>query len=182
MSNIGKLPINIPDGVDVNVSANSVNVKGKNGELFMEYNSLIKITNKDNVISVSRKSDSRKDKALHGLYRALLSNMILGVSEGFSKELQFVGVGYGVEKKGDFILITAGFSHPVYVQLPKGITVDLPNNTTLIIKGASKQNVGDLAAKIRQIRKPEPYKGKGIKYSDEVIRRKAGKTVGAAGG
>ena len=181
MSNIGKLPINIPDGVDVNVSANSVNVKGKNGELFMEYNSLIKITNKDNVISVSRKSDSRKDKALHGLYRALLSNMILGVSEGFSKELQFVGVGYGVEKKGDFILITAGFSHPVYVQLPKGITVDLPNNTTLIIKGASKQNVGDLAAKIRQIRKPEPYKGKGIKYSDEVIRRKAGKTVGAGG-
>lgn len=182
MSNIGKLPINIPDGVDVNVSANSVNVKGKNGELFMEYNSLIKITNKDNVVSVSRKSDSRKDKALHGLYRALLSNMILGVSEGFSKELQFVGVGYGVEKKGDFILVTAGFSHPVYVQLPKGITVDLPNNTTLIIKGASKQNVGDLAAKIRQIRKPEPYKGKGIKYSDEVIRRKAGKTVGAAGG
>ena len=182
MSNIGKLPINIPDGVDVNVSAHSVNVKGKNGELFMEYNSLIKITNKDNVVSVSRKSDSRKDKALHGLYRALLSNMILGVSEGFSKELQFVGVGYGVEKKGDFILVTAGFSHPVYVQLPKGITVDLPNNTTLIIKGASKQNVGDLAAKIRQIRKPEPYKGKGIKYSDEVIRRKAGKTVGAAGG
>ena len=181
MSNIGKLPINIPDGVDVNVSANSVNVKGKNGELFMEYNSLIKITNKDNVVSVSRKSDSRKDKALHGLYRALLSNMILGVSEGFSKELQFVGVGYGVEKKGDFILITAGFSHPVYVQLPKGITVDLPNNTTLIIKGANKQNVGDLAAKIRQIIKPEPYKGKGIKYSDEVIRRKAGKTVGAGG-
>ena len=181
MSNIGKLPIHIPDGVDVNVSANSVNVKGKNGELFMEYNSLIKITNKDNVVSVSRKSDSRKDKALHGLYRALLSNMILGVSEGFSKELQFVGVGYGVEKKGDFILVTAGFSHPVYVQLPEGITVDLPNNTTLIIKGASKQNVGDLAAKIRQIRKPEPYKGKGIKYSDEVIRRKAGKTVGAGG-
>ena len=181
MSNIGKLPINIPDGVDVNVSANSVNVKGKNGELFMEYNSLIKITNKDNVVSVSRKSDSRKDKALHGLYRALLSNMILGVSEGFSKELEFVGVGYGVEKKGDFILVAAGFSHPVYVQLPKGITVDLPDNTTLIIKGASKQNVGDLAAKIRQIRKPEPYKGKGIKYSDEVIRRKAGKTVGAGG-
>ena len=181
MSNIGKLPINIPDGVDVNVSANSVNVKGKNGELFMEYNSLIKITNNDNVISVSRKSDNRRDKALHGLYRALLNNMILGVSEGFSKELQFVGVGYGVEKKGDFILVNAGFSHPVYVQLPKGITVDLPNNTTLIIKGASKQNVGDLAAKIREIRKPEPYKGKGIKYSDEVIRRKAGKTVGAGG-
>ncbi len=182
MSNIGKLPINIPDGVDVNVSANSVNVKGKNGELFMEYDKIITISSDDNVITVTRESDNRKDKELHGLYRALLNNMILGVSEGFSKELNFVGVGYGVEKKGDFILVNAGFSHPVYVQIPQGLTVDLPNNTTLIIKGASKQNVGDLAAKIREIRKPEPYKGKGIKYSDEVIRRKAGKTVGAAGG
>ena len=182
MSNIGKLPVNIPDGVNVDVSADSVKVKGKNGELFMEYNNIISINAENNVLSVTRKSDDRKDKALHGLYRALLNNMILGVSEGFSKELHFVGVGYGVEKKGDFLLITAGFSHPVYIQLPNGITVDLPNNTTLIIKGASKQNVGDLAAKIREIRKPEPYKGKGIKYSDEVIRRKAGKTVGATGG
>ena len=107
--------------------------------------------------------------------------MIKGVSEGFSKELNFVGVGYGVEQKGDFLLINAGFSHPVYVQIPSGIKVDLPNNTTLLIKGANKQNVGDLAAKIREIRKPEPYKGKGIKYSDETIRRKAGKTVGATG-
>ena len=182
MSNIGKLPINIPDGVNIDVGTDLVKVKGKNGELFMEYNSIISISSENNVLSVTRKSDDRKDKALHGLYRALLNNMILGVSEGFSKELHFVGVGYGVEKKGDFLLITAGFSHPVYIQLPNGITVDLPNNTTLIVKGASKQNVGDLAAKIREIRKPEPYKGKGIKYSDEVIRRKAGKTVGATGG
>ena len=182
MSNIGKLPVSVPDGVNVKINANVVNVKGKNGELFMEYDKIITISSDDNVITVSRESDNRKDKELHGLYRALLNNMILGVSEGFSKELNFVGVGYGVEKKGDFILVNAGFSHPVYVQIPQGLTVDLPNNTTLIIKGASKQNVGDLAAKIREIRKPEPYKGKGIKYSDEVIRRKAGKTVGAAGG
>ena len=182
MSNIGKLPVSVPDGVNVNINANVVNVKGKNGELFMEYDKIITISSDDNVITVTRESDNRKDKELHGLYRALLNNMILGVSEGFSKELNFVGVGYGVEKKGDFILVNAGFSHPVYVQIPQGLTVDLPNNTTLIIKGASKQNVGDLAAKIREIRKPEPYKGKGIKYSDEVIRRKAGKTVGAAGG
>ena len=182
MSNIGKLPINIPEGVNVSVSANSVSIKGKNGELFMDYNNVISIISDNNVLSVTRQSDDRNDKALHGLYRALLNNMIIGVSEGFSKELHFVGVGYGVEKKGDFLLINAGFSHPVYVQLPTGITVDLPNNTTLIVKGASKQNVGDFTAKIREIRKPEPYKGKGIKYSDEVIRRKAGKTVGATGG
>tara|TARA_B100000029_G_C17482255_1_gene925968 strand:+ start:86 stop:634 length:549 start_codon:yes stop_codon:yes gene_type:complete len=181
MSNIGKKPIVIPDGVNVDISNNSVNVKGKNGELYLEYNSIIEISNKENVINVSRSSDNRNERSLHGLYRALISNMIKGVSEGFSKELNFVGVGYGVEQKGDFLLINAGFSHPVYVQIPSGIKVDLPNNTTLLIKGANKQNVGDLAAKIREIRKPEPYKGKGIKYSDETIRRKAGKTVGATG-
>ena len=181
MSNIGKKPIVVPDGVNVDISNNSVNVKGKNGELYLEYNSIIEISNKENVINVSRSSDNRNERSLHGLYRALISNMIKGVSEGFSKELNFVGVGYGVEQKGDFLLINAGFSHPVYVQIPSGIKVDLPNNTTLLIKGANKQNVGDLAAKIREIRKPEPYKGKGIKYSDETIRRKAGKTVGATG-
>ena len=181
MSNIGKKPIVVPDGVNVDISNNSVNVKGKNGELYLEYNSIIEISNKENVINVSRFSDNRNERSLHGLYRALISNMIKGVSEGFSKELNFVGVGYSVEQKGDFLLINAGFSHPVYVQIPSGIKVDLPNNTTLLIKGANKQNVGDLAAKIREIRKPEPYKGKGIKYSDETIRRKAGKTVGATG-
>ena len=181
MSNIGKKPIVVPDGVNVDISNNSVNVKGKNGELYLEYNSIIEISNKENVINVSRSSDNRNERSLHGLYRALISNMIKGVSEGFSKELNFVGVGYSVEQKGDFLLINAGFSHPVYVQIPSGIKVDLPNNTTLLIKGANKQNVGDLAAKIREIRKPEPYKGKGIKYSDETIRRKAGKTVGATG-
>ena len=181
MSNIGKKPIVIPEGVNVNITNDSVNVKGKNGELYLGYNNIIKISNENNVINVSRLSDNRNERSLHGLYRALINNMIQGVSEGFSKELNLVGVGYSVEQKGNFILINAGFSHPVYVQIPDGIKVELPNNTTLVIKGANKQNVGDLAAKIREIRKPEPYKGKGIKYSDETVRRKAGKTVGATG-
>ena len=184
MSNIGKQPISIPEGVNVNIDTKlgSINVKGKNGELFLEYNTIIEISEKDNIINVVRKSDNRNNRELHGLYRALINNMILGVSEGFSKELNFVGVGYGVEKKDQFLLINAGFSHPVYIQIPDGINIDLPNNTTLIIKGANKQNVGDFAARIRKIRKPEPYKGKGIKYSDEYIKRKAGKTVGATAG
>ena len=182
MSNIGKKPIVIPEGVKVNITNDSINVKGKNGELYLGYNKIINISNENNVINVSRSSDNRNERSLHGLYRALINNMIQGVSEGFSKELNFVGVGYSVEQKGNFLLINAGFSHPVYVQIPDGIKVELPNNTTLVINGANKQNVGDLAAKIREIRKPEPYKGKGIKYSDETVRRKAGKTVGATTG
>ena len=184
MSNIGKQPIDIPEGVNVNIDTKlgSVTVKGKNGKLFLEYNTIIKISEKDDVIIVTRNSDDRSNRELHGLYRALINNMILGVSEGFSKELNFVGVGYGVEKKDQFLLVNAGFSHPIYVQIPDGINVDSPKNTILIIKGANKQNVGDFAARIRKIRKPEPYKGKGIKYSDEYIKRKAGKTVGATVG
>ena len=184
MSNIGKQPINIPEGVNVNIDTKlgSVTVKGKNGKLLLEYNTNIKIDEKDNVIIGKRNSDDRSKRELHGLYRALINNMILGVSEGFSKELNFVGVGYGVEKKDQFLLVNAGFSHPIYVQIPNEINVDSPTNTTLIIKGANKQNVGDFAARIRKIRKPEPYKGKGIKYSDEYIKRKAGKTVGATVG
>ena len=153
-----------------------------NTGLFSESFNLIDISEKDNVINVVRKSDNRSNRELHGLYRALINNMIVGVSEGFSKELNFVGVGYGVEKKDQFLLVNAGFSHPIYVQIPDGINVESPNNTTLIINGANKQNVGDFAARIRKIRKPEPYKGKGIKYSDEYIKRKAGKTVGATAG
>ena len=145
----------------------------------MDFDSKIDIKKNEELINVTRSSDKRKDRELHGLYRALLQNMVQGVSEGFKKELNFVGVGYGVEIKGDFLLINAGYSHPIYFQVPNDIEVELPNNTTIKIHGVNKQNVGDLAAKIRQIRKPEPYKGKGIKYSNERIRRKAGKTVGA---
>ena len=181
MSNIGKQLIAIPDNTEVKIASNSITIKGKLGELSLNFNSLIKISEKDGSITLSRSSDKREHRELHGLYRALVQNMVIGVNDGFSKELNLVGVGYTSEKKGDFLLINAGYSHPIYFQIPDGIDVALPDNTTIIIKGINKQNVGDVAAKIRQIRKPEPYKGKGIKYSDEHIRRKAGKTVAAAG-
>ena len=181
MSNIGKQSINIPDNTEVVISGGNIKISGKMGSLDLNFDSKIAVAQKDGVIQVSRNSDARKHRELHGLYRALINNMVIGVNEGFSKELNMVGVGYTAEKKGNFILINAGYSHPIYFQIPEGIEINLPNATTIQISGKDKQNVGDVAAKIRMIRKPEPYKGKGIKYSDEHIRRKAGKTVGAGG-
>ena len=181
MSNIGKQPIDLPEGTEINLSKNNINVKGKLGELNLEFDTSIVISHENNQIILKRSLDIKKQRELHGLYRALINNMIQGVNVGFSKELQLVGVGYSADKKGDFILINAGYSHPIYFEIPDGINIETPNNTTIIIKGVNKQNVGDVAAKIRQIRKPEPYKGKGIKYSDEFIKRKAGKTVGGVG-
>ena len=177
MSNIGKQPVIVPDGVDVNINGTNIKVKGSLGELDLNFNSNMLISYDDNKISVKRPSDEKRYKEFHGLYRALIQNMIYGVTEGFSKELTLVGVGYTAEKKGDFLLINAGYSHPIYLQIPENINIEVPSTTSILVKGISKQNVGDVAAKIRQIRKPEPYKGKGIKYSDERIRRKAGKTV-----
>jgi len=182
MSNIGKQPINIAENIEVKISSGNIIVKGNLGELKMSYDPRIEIKSSNNLIEVLRNSDKRKDRELHGLYRALLNNMVQGVSVGFSKELKLVGVGYSVEKKGDYILINVGYSHPIYLQLPSDITIDVPDSTTIVVKGSNKQNVGDIAAKIRSIRVPEPYKGKGIKYSDERIRRKAGKVVGGAAG
>ena len=182
MSNIGKQPIVIPEGVNVTLSGNNILVKGKLGELNLDFNSNMKVVYEENKVKVTRPSDSKKYREYHGLYRALINNMVIGVNIGFSKELHLVGVGYTTEKKGDFLLVNAGYSHPVYFEIPEGIIIETPKNTTIIIKGISKQNVGDVAAKIRQIRKPEPYKGKGIKYADEYVRRKAGKTIGAAVG
>ena len=179
MSNIGKQPVIVPEGVDVNINGTNIKVKGSLGELDLDFNSNMLISYDNNKISVKRPSDEKKYKEFHGLYRALIQNMVYGVTEGFSKELTLVGVGYTAEKKGDFLLINAGYSHPIYLQIPENINIEVPSATSILIKGISKQNVGDVAAKIRQIRKPEPYKGKGIKYSDERIRRKAGKTVGA---
>jgi len=179
MSNIGKQPINIPDGVEIKISDNNIFVKGIKGELNLDFDSKIKINYKENIITLERPSNDKGSRELHGLYRALISNMVVGVTDGFSKELNLVGVGYTAEKKGKFLLVNAGYSHPIYIEIPENMEIDVPDTTTIIVKGSSKQNVGDLSAKIRQIRKPEPYKGKGIKYSDEYIRRKAGKTVGA---
>ena len=180
MSNIGKQPISVPDSVKISISGNLVEVKGQLGELTLNYDSRIDILSKDDSVVVTRKSNDRKDKELHGLYRALIQNMVTGVSIGFEKKLLLVGVGYTAEKKGDLLLINVGFSHPIYFQIPEGLNVTTPDQTTIVIKGHHKQNVGDFTAKIRSMRKPEPYKGKGIKYSDEVVRRKAGKVVGGA--
>lgn len=182
MSNIGKQSIDIPDGVDIDLNKNIINVKGSLGELSLEFNSKMSIDFTDNKISVNRPSDEKKYKEFHGLYRALIQNMVIGVTQGFSKELSLVGVGYTAEKQGTFLVINAGYSHPVYMQVPEAITIDVPSTTSVIVKGIDKQNVGDVAAKIREIRKPEPYKGKGIRYVDEYVKRKAGKTVGAGAG
>ena len=180
MSNIGKQPITIPDGVDVNINKDRLVVKGKLGELSLNFKSLIKIDLSDNILTFQRMNNNKNSRELHGLYRALVNNMIEGVTNGYKKELNMNGVGYTAELKNDFLLVNAGFSHPVCLQIPAEVKIEVPNATTIIISGVSKQNVGDVAAKIRSIRKPEPYKGKGIKYSDEIIRRKAGKTVGGA--
>jgi len=180
MSNIGKQPITIPDGVDVNINKDRLIVKGKLGELSMNFKSLIKIDLSDNILTFKRMNNNKSSRELHGLYRALVNNMVNGVTNGYKKELNMNGVGYTAELKNDFLLVNAGFSHPVYLEIPAEVKIEVPNATTIIISGVSKQNVGDVAAKIRSIRKPEPYKGKGIKYSDETIRRKAGKTVGGA--
>ena len=181
MSNIGKQPVDVPDGVDVSLNQNMINIKGSLGELSLEYNSEINVKYEDNKISVNRPSDNKKHKEFHGLYRALIQNMITGVTEGFTKELSLVGVGYTAEKKENFLIINAGYSHPIYMEIPDVLAIEVPSATSIVIKGASKQNVGDMAAKIREIRKPEPYKGKGIRYIDEHVRRKAGKTVGGTG-
>lgn len=181
MSNIGKQPVDVPDGVDVSLNQNMINIKGSLGELSLEYNSEINVKYEDNKILVNRPSDNKKHKEFHGLYRALIQNMITGVTEGFTKELSLVGVGYTAEKKENFLIINAGYSHPIYMEIPDVLAIEVPSVTSIVIKGASKQNVGDMAAKIREIRKPEPYKGKGIRYIDENVRRKAGKTVGGTG-
>ena len=181
MSQIGRKPINIPEDVDVTIGNGSIIIKGKLGELIQSYDPIINVTHQDNLVVVSRPSDEKRHRELHGLYRSLIANMVQGVSEGYKRELQLVGVGYTADaSKGDFMLLNLGFSHPIYFEKPDGIKFETPNSTTIIISGINKQSVGQVAAKIRELRKPEPFKGKGIRYSDEFVRRKAGKTVGVA--
>ena len=180
MSQIGRKEILIPEKVSINTESNLVVVKGPLGELSLNIKDGIKVTVKDDSLFVAREDDSKKNKELHGLTRSLISNMIEGVSEGFKKELQLVGVGYTADASSNkFLLLNLGYSHPIYFEKPDTITFETPNNTTVIVKGIDKQEVGEVSAKIRSLRKPEPFKGKGVKYSDEHIRRKAGKTVGA---
>lgn len=175
MSRIGKMPIELPSGVEVKINGPSVTVKGSKGELSRTFNERVGFNNEDGVVTIVRDGDSPQAKALHGLSRALLFNMVQGVSEGFSKELEIQGVGYRAALKGSDIELQVGFSHSVGVPAPDGITFDVPEPTKIIVSGIDKEKVGQVAADIRKIRPPEPYKGKGIRYLGEHVRRKAGK-------
>ena len=177
MSRIGKMPITVPAGVTVNVDENNlVTVKGPKGTLTQQVNPDITLKQEGNILTLERPTDSKPHKAMHGLYRALVHNMVVGVTDGFSKTLEMVGTGYRASVEGKTLTINIGFSHPVILEAPEGITYETPNQTTIVVKGSNKQQVGNLAADIRAIRKPEPYLGKGIKYQNEHIRRKEGKT------
>lgn len=178
MSRIGKKPVVIPKGVTVNLQDTTLRVKGPKGELMMSVHPNMSVNFENNEVNVKRPDDLKENKALHGLTRALIQNMINGVSEEYKKVLDIVGVGYRAEMKGKNLLINIGYSHPVYFMPPEGVTLQTPSATQIVITGIDKQLVGSVASKIRSIRKPEPYKGKGIKYQNEVIVRKAGKTAG----
>jgi large subunit ribosomal protein L6 len=175
MSRIGKMPVDMPSGVDVKVDGTHVTVKGSKGELSRQFNDRVSFSIEDGVITVVREDDTRESRALHGLSRALLANMVQGVSEGFSKVLEIQGVGYRASLKGSDIELLVGFSHPVDVKAPNGITFEVPEPTRIVVSGIDKEQVGQVAADIRKVRPPEPYKGKGIRYAGEYVRRKAGK-------
>lgn len=176
MSRIGRLPVEIPQGVDVKIDGTSVSVKGPKGTLAREFHKDITIKVEDGKIVVTRPSDDKEYRALHGLTRALLNNMVKGVSEGFQKTLEINGVGYKAQKQGKKVVLSLGYSHPVEIEENEDIQLELPNPNTIVVKGIDKEKVGQYAAVVRGKREPEPYKGKGIKYADEVIRRKEGKT------
>ena len=177
MSRIGVKPITVPAGVEVTIAAdNTVTVKGPKGTLTKQFDGALTIKQEENVITVERPTNNKQHRSLHGLTRTLIDNMITGVNAGFEKKLELVGVGYRAQKQGNKLVMNLGFSHPVEMVDPEGITVEAPNQTELVVKGIDKQLVGNYAAKIRDWRKPEPYKGKGIRYAGEVVRRKEGKT------
>jgi large subunit ribosomal protein L6 len=175
MSRVGKKPVPVPSGVDVKIDGSRVAVKGKGGTLERVFSERVSIVHEDGQLNVTRGDDERHTRALHGLSRALLHNMIVGVSEGFRRELTIVGVGYRAILKGSELELQLGFSHPVKFPAPAGITFEVPEPTKVIVSGIDKEAVGQVAADIRKLRPPEPYKGKGIRYSDEQVRRKAGK-------
>ena len=177
MSRVGRHPIAIPAGVTVTIGEdNLVTVKGPKGTLTQSVNKNITVKQEGAEVLVTRPNDEKQNRAMHGLYRALIANMVTGVSDGFKKTLNLVGTGYRAEAKGSTLTINIGFSHPVVMEAPANIAFATPNQTTIEVSGIDKQQVGNIAADIRAIRKPEPYLGKGIKYADEVIRRKEGKT------
>ena len=175
MSRVGRMPIDIPAGVTATLDGQVITVKGPKGELTRTLHPDMKVTAQDNVITVERPNDEKNNRALHGLTRALIANMVKGVTEGFKKELEIVGVGYRAQMKGKKLALTLGFSHPLELDAPEGITIECPSATQIVISGINNEHVGEFAAKIRGYRLPEPYKGKGIRYVGEHVRRKAGK-------
>ncbi len=177
MSRIGKQPIPVPSGVDVKIDGSTVTVKGPKGELTQTFTDIISITLEDGVINVTRPDESRTARSLHGLTRTLVANMVTGVSEGYAKNLEIVGVGYRAAMKGKDIELQLGFSHPVLVVAEPGIEFEVPAPTKITVRGIDKQRVGQVAADIRKWRKPEPYKGKGVRYEGEKVRRKLGKAA-----
>lgn len=177
MSRIGRMPVTVPSGVDIKInSANHMTVKGPKGTLERDLHKDMIIKVENNEIIVSRPSENKLHKSLHGLTRTLINNMVVGTTQGFEKALEINGVGYRAQKQGKTLNLTLGYSHPITFDEPEGITIDVPTQTSIVVKGIDKQAVGEVAAKIRGYRKPEPYKGKGIKYTTETIRRKEGKT------
>lgn len=183
MSRIGKLPIQIPQGVTITVNNNVVSVKGPKGELFQSINPNIQIAVENDQVIVSRPDDEKENRSMHGLYRSLIHNMVIGVSEGYRKQMELVGVGYRVSNNGQLLEFALGYTHNIHMMLPAEIKVETKSernqNPLLILESCDKQLIGQVCAKIRSFRKPEPYKGKGIKFVGEVIRRKAGKSAGA---
>lgn len=175
MSRVGNKPVDLPDGVDVKIDGSLIKVKGSKGELTRTFHERISFSLDDGVVTVTRPDDARESRALHGLSRALLNNMVVGVSDGFRKELEIHGVGYRAAMKGRDLELLVGFSHPVVVEAPEGITFEVPEQTKIVVSGIDKEQVGQVAANIRKVRPPEPYKGKGIRYVGEYVRRKAGK-------
>jgi large subunit ribosomal protein L6 len=183
MSRIGKLPISVPQGVDINIDANNfVTVKGSKGSLSLQVDSAISVEKNESELVLTRATEDKRDRAMHGLYRSLLNNMVNGVSTGFKKELEMIGVGYRANMNGNILELALGYSHPFFFVPPSEISIDVDTKTSknprIIITGIDKELVGQVAAKIRSLRKPEPYKGKGVRYVGENVRRKAGKSAG----
>jgi len=181
MSRVGRMPINVPQGVTVNINQSELTVTGSKGQLSRRFNSDMAITLKDSILTVSRPSDSKVHRSLHGLTRSLLSNMVEGVTNGFEKSLDMVGVGYRAEKVGEKLIIHVGYSHPVEVPPLPGVSLEVDKTNRIKVSGISKEMVGEMAAKIRAIRPPDAYKGKGIRYAGEIVRLKAGKSGKAIG-
>ena len=175
MSRIGRMPVTVPSGVDVTISGREVTVKGPKGTLSLQVAEPIEVVQEDGVITVTRPSDEGEIRALHGLSRSLIANMVTGVTDGYRKTLEIVGVGYRVQAKGNDLEFALGFSHPVPVVPPEGIAFRVETPTRFVVEGIDKQKVGEVAAQIRKLRKPDPYKGKGVRYQGEVVRRKVGK-------